>query len=93
MNFEGITFSAAALIIMGIYHPIVIKAEYYFSQRIWPLFAAIGIICLVISLRLDGLASYTAAFFGAVNLWCIVELKQQEKRVERGWFPKNPNRK
>lgn len=93
MNFEGIIFSAAALIIMGIYHPIVIKAEYYFSQRIWPLFGAVGIIFVAISVQLDGLASYTAAFFGAVNLWCIVELKQQQKRVARGWFPKNLNRK
>ena len=24
--------------------------------------------------------------------WSIVELKQQTKRVERGWFPKNPRR-
>jgi len=26
-------------------------------------------------------------------LWSIHELFEQEKRVERGWFPKNPNRK
>ncbi|MBQ8919947.1 MAG: DUF4491 family protein, partial [Acidaminococcaceae bacterium] len=24
--------------------------------------------------------------------WSILELFQQEKRVEKGWFPKNPNR-
>lgn len=93
MNFDGIIFSAAALFIMGIYHPIVIKAEYRFSQRIWPLFALVGAACVAVSLKMDGLASYTVAFLGATNLWCIIELKQQEKRVEKGWFPRNPNRK
>ena len=30
---------------------------------------------------------------GAGCLWSIRELKEQAKRVERGWFPKNPKRK
>lgn len=92
MNFDGLIFSAAALFIMGIYHPIVIKAEYHFSQKIWPLFAAIGIACLIASLYLKGVISYTVAFLGATNMWCIIELKQQAKRVAKGWFPKNPNK-
>ncbi|MBQ5683504.1 MAG: DUF4491 family protein, partial [Peptococcaceae bacterium] len=25
--------------------------------------------------------------------WSIGELKEQRERVEKGWFPKNPNRK
>ena len=78
---------------MGIYHPIVIKAEYYFSQRIWPLFGIIGAACIALSLYQEGLASYITAFLGATNLWCIIELKQQERRVQKGWFPSNPKRK
>ena len=27
------------------------------------------------------------------SLWSILELFKQRKRVEKGWFPKNPNRK
>ena len=30
--------------------------------------------------------------FGASALWGIGELFEQKKRVERGWFPKNPKR-
>ena len=30
---------------------------------------------------------------GAGCLWSIRELKEQAKRVEHGWFPKNPKRK
>ena len=31
--------------------------------------------------------------FGASALWGIGELFAQRKRVEKGWFPKNPKRK
>ena len=31
--------------------------------------------------------------FGASALWGIKELFEQKKRVERGWFKKNPRRK
>ncbi|MBO7458075.1 MAG: DUF4491 family protein [Paludibacteraceae bacterium] len=27
------------------------------------------------------------------SFWSILELFEQKKRVERGWFPKNPNKK
>ena len=30
---------------------------------------------------------------GVSCLWSIRELQEQVQRVEKGWFPKNPNRK
>ena len=38
MNFEGIIIGAAAFLIIGIFHPIVVKGEYYFGAKIWPRF-------------------------------------------------------
>ena len=38
MNFESIIIAAATFFIIGFFHPIVIKAEYYFSKKIWPVF-------------------------------------------------------
>ena len=46
MNFEPVVMGVAAFFIIGVFHPIVIKAEYYFSYRIWWLFAAVGIVLL-----------------------------------------------
>ena len=92
LNYEGIALSAAALLIIGIYHPIVIKCEYYFSQKIWPVFLAVGAALVIWSLFLSGFWSPLAAYLGAVNLWCIIELKQQAERVRKGWFPRNPRR-
>ena len=33
MNWQGIVIGAAAFLIIGIFHPIVVKGEYYFSKR------------------------------------------------------------
>ena len=37
-----------------------------------------------------------SGIFGVLSfvlLWCIRELHEQEERVRKGWFPRNPNRK
>lgn len=93
MNFEPILVGVAAFAIIGIFHPIVIKAEYYFSYKIWWVFAVAGLVLLATTLFLQGCLSYILAFLGITCLWCIVELFHQKRRVEKGWYPKNPKRK
>lgn len=83
----------AALLTIGIFHPIVIKAEYYFSKSIWPVFLLAGIALFIISALSESLVcSALYAIVGAGSLWSIHELFQQEKRVKKGWFPKNPKK-
>ena len=79
MNFLGLIISVAAFLIIGIFHPIVIKCEYYFTDKVWPVFLVAG--------------SSLLGVLGCSFLWSIGELKEQRERVEKGWFPKNPNRK
>lgn len=93
MNFESVIIGIASLVIIGLFHPIVIKAEYYFSARVWWVFALAGLGFIVAALFTYGTLSYILALLGTTSLWCIVELFHQEKRVEKGWFPKNPKRK
>ena len=50
MSWSGIVIGAAAFLIIGVFHPIVIKCEYYFSQKIWPLFLAGGLIFCAVAL-------------------------------------------
>lgn len=94
MNIYGIVIAAACFLSIGIFHPIVVKAEYHFSAGCWPVFFVAGVLFLGLSTLTANivLASVLGAF-GCSCLWSILELKEQEKRVERGWFPKNPNRK
>ena len=44
MQFNGLIIGVSVFLIIGIFHPIVIKAEYYFTKKIWPAFLIMGII-------------------------------------------------
>jgi uncharacterized membrane protein len=94
MSFHGLLIGAAAFIIIGIFHPIVIKSEYYFGKKIWPVFLGVGIILVGIALFIDNLTiSAIVSIVGFSSLWSIRELFEQEARVQKGWFPDNPKRK
>lgn len=92
-NGFGLLIGAATFLIIGVFHPIVIKCEYYFGEGVWPIFLASGLLCGGASLLAedDGLSSLLG-ILSFVLLWCIRELKEQARRVERGWFPRNPRR-
>ncbi len=93
MNFDGIFIGLASFLIIGAFHPIVIKAEYHLGTKVWPAFLLAGGIVLSFSLFLD--SAVGAAILGVLGfscLWSIKELFEQEKRVEKGWFPGNPKR-
>lgn len=94
MNFIGIVIGAVSFLSIGLFHPIVVKAEYYFSKRIWPAFALVGILLLTGSiLSINIIVSSGCAVVGMTCFWSIKELYEQEKREKKGWFPSNPNRK
>lgn len=91
MNVYGILLGLACFLSIGLFHPIVIFCEYHFSYRIWPAFLAAGLALLGVSLFAANLiASVALGVVGFCFLWSIVELFQQHRRVERGWFPANP---
>ena len=92
LNWEGIFVSTASLMVIGAFHPLVIWCEYHFTQRVWPVFLTAGLLCLLAALLTQGLLSILLGLLGAGCLWSIRELKEQAKRVARGWFPKNAKR-
>jgi len=93
MFWSGLIIGAISFLIIGIFHPIVIKCEYYFGERIWPVFLAGGLLFCGLSLFVQqNVLSAALAVTGFTMLWCIKELKEQSERVRKGWFPQNPNR-
>lgn len=93
MYFEGIIIALATFIIIGFFHPIVIKSEYYFGVKCWPVFAFAGVALLVVSLFISNvLVAAVVGVTGCSSLWSILELFEQRERVRKGWFPKNPKR-
>lgn len=94
MYFTGIIIAVCTFLTIGIWHPIVIKTEYYYGTRPWIAYLVIGIVCIVGALFIENtLLSAIVGVFGASALWGIGELFSQKKRVEKGWFPMNPKRK
>lgn len=94
MYFQGIIIAVATFLIIGMFHPIVIKAEYYWGVRCWPLFAVAGTVCLTTSLFIPHtLLAAVLGVTGCSFLWSILELFEQRERVRKGWFPKNPKKK
>jgi hypothetical protein len=93
MNFDGLMIGIVSLVIIGVFHPVVIKGEFYFTDRIWPLFLVAGLASLALScLFTNVLASSSLGILGFTFLWSIHEIKEQTQRVEKGWFPRNPRR-
>ncbi len=94
MNLLGLVIAISTFVIIGIFHPIVIKSEYYFGTRCWWLFALSGVGFIVLSLFIsNSIISTLSGVVGCACLWSILELFEQKKRVNKGWFPKNPKRK
>ena len=94
MHFSGIIIGVSAFLIIGVFHPIVIKTEFYFGKKVWPVFLFAGVILIGVSIGItDVTLSSITGIIGFSSLWSIHELIEQEQRVQKGWFPKNPNKK
>lgn len=93
-NYSGILIGVATFLIIGLFHPLVIKAEYYIGVKSWWFFLLLGIVAAVASLLIENLtASVLLGVVAFSSFWSIGEVFEQRKRVEKGWFPKNPKRK
>lgn len=92
-NFSGIIIGVATFLVIGLFHPLVIKAEYYIGVKSWWLFLLLGILSVVASLLVTDLTiSILLGVVAFSSFWSIGEVFQQKKRVEKGWFPANPKR-
>lgn len=79
--------------IIGVFHPIVIKSEYYFGKKVWPIFLFVGILLIALSLYINNKTiSAIIGITGFSALWSIHEIFEQENRVKKGWFPCNPKK-
>ncbi len=92
-NCEGLLVGLATFLIIGLFHPAVIKGEYYLGVRCWWLFLVLGIIMCGVSLSVGGVWSILAGVVAFSSFWSIKEVFEQRERVRKGWFPANPRRK
>lgn len=92
-HFSGLIIGICTFLIIGLFHPIVIKAEYYWGTKCWWMFLLMGIGGITASLfTAHILLSSLLGVFAFSSFWTIKELFEQEERVKKGWFPRNPKR-
>ena len=94
MNLNGLLVGLATFLIIGLFHPLVIKAEYHLGVRCWWIFALAGVIFAVLSVFTASIV--LATVLGVVafsSFWSILELVHQRRRVDKGWFPAGPGHK
>jgi hypothetical protein len=94
MNFSGLIIGAGVFLIIGLFHPLVIKCEYYFTKNIWWAFLILGLVaCTTAVFVQNEIVSSLLAVTGFSLFWSIKELHEQEERVRKNWFPANPKNK
>lgn len=94
IHFTGVIIAVCTFLVIGMFHPLVIKVEYHSGTRFWWVFLLLGILSIGSAFFVaDVFCSAIIGVFGASFLWSIGELFSQKKRVEKGWFPMNPKRK
>ena len=94
LNFFGIIIGVATFLVIGLFHPLVIKAEYYIGVKSWWLFLLLGVVSTAASLLVANLIiSILLGVVAFSSFWSIGEVFQQKKRVEKGWFSANPKKK
>lgn len=94
LHFTGVLISVCTFLIIGLFHPLVIKTEYYTGTRLWWVFLVLGLAVVGVAFMVENVFwSSVLGVLGASLLWSIGELFSQKKRVEKGWFPMNPRRK
>ena len=89
----GLLIGFSTFLIIGLFHPIVIKCEYYFGTKCWWWFLILGFAAVAGSILVENiLLSAILGVFAFSSFWTILEIFEQKQRVEKGWFPKNPKR-
>jgi hypothetical protein len=90
-NLTGVLIGLGTFLIIGVFHPIVIKSEYYFGTRCWWVFFLVGVAGIITALMVDEIVwSSLLGVMAFSSFWGILELFQQRERVRKGWFPKRP---
>ena len=75
MNFNGLLVGLATFLVIGCFHPLVIKAEYYLGVKSWWIFALAGVAFAVLSMLVADIVVSTV--FGVIafsSFWSILEL-------------------
>ena len=80
MYFDGLIIGFAVFLMIGLFHPLVVKAEKYMGKKSKWIFAVACLIFVIISLYAAYWVSIFLGCLGFSCFWSIFEIDRQEKR-------------
>lgn len=86
----GLVVGLCSFLIVGLFHSIVIKREYYTGTRYWWVFLIVGLVAIAVSLFIE--SPFLLSIIGVFAFCCLWSKKEfygQEERVKKGWLPHN----
>lgn len=90
----GLAIGLCTFLVIGLFHPVCIKCEYYFGTKCWWWFLLIGLSMCAVAVSVDNVfLSTLSGVIAFSSFWTIKEIFDQRKRVLKGWFPMNPRRR
>lgn len=75
LNWQGLAIGACTFLIIGIFHPLVIKGEYYLGLKVNYIFALLGVVASIAALMTEGV--FLSAVFAVIafsSFWSIWEV-------------------
>ena len=82
-----------AFLTIGMFHPVVIKMEYYFGRRSWWVLFVLGLIFMFASMFVGRIWSIVLGIIAFGFFWSTIEIFKQHERVKKGQAKANPKRK
>lgn len=92
MNYLGPLLGLVSFVTIGVFHPIVVKLEYYLGKKSWWMLALPGLIIVLVSLFMNEVVSILLGVLGFSLFWSAHEMFKQHNRVLRGQAKRNPKR-
>lgn len=92
-NYMGLIIGVCTFLVIGLFHPVVIKAEYHWGTRCWWVFLVAGFALVAAAMVVESVLGSSLLGVTAFScFWSILEVFEQQERVHKGWFPRNPKR-
>ena len=88
-HLSGLVIGICTFLIIGFFHPVVVKAEYYWGTKCWWFFLLLGIGGAIASICTENiLIASLLGVFAFSSFWTIKEIFEREERVKKAGFPK-----
>ena len=88
LHFTGLLLGMATFLIIGIFHPVVVKFYYWFGTRCWWWFLVLGVAAVVASLFVEAIIWQTLlGVLAFSSFWTIKEIFEQREWPRDGFPP------